>query len=341
MRSYHRISWTERLQIEKLYNSGASERAIARKLGRAPSGIHYELQHGFYLHLDGATWQRIKKYSADIAQKKAEYECTSKGKPIKLGNRYDYAATVAQRVKNGESPDAIVGSLRRLKQWTVSTPTLYRYINLNYIPDISDKDLFMKSHAKKKAHTPQRAKRAPKGVSIENRPPEIKDRVIPGHWEQDTVIGTSKGKAEALLVLVERKTRMGIVRKLPEKTQDAVTQQLQEIIPQYPAGTFLSLTVDNGAENQDYNGMKKLVGEVYYCHPYCSSERGSNENYNRLIRRQFPKGESMAHKTQEDAQRVQDYINNLPRKILGYASSKELFDEWQKKLIEHPPKVTE
>lgn len=118
MRNYHRISWTERLQIEKLYNSGASERAIARKLGRAPSGIHYELQHGFYLHSDGATWQRIKKYSADIAQEKAEYECTSKGKPIKLGKHYDYAATVAQRVKNGESPDAIVGSLRRLKQWT-------------------------------------------------------------------------------------------------------------------------------------------------------------------------------------------------------------------------------
>lgn len=331
MKTYHRITWTERLQIEKLYNSGASERAIARYLGRAPSGIHYELQLGFYLHLNGSTWDYIKRYSAQIAQEHAEYSATSRGGPIKLGHNYDYAKTVAERIKSGESPDAITGDLARSKQWTVSTTTLYRYIENNYIPGVSNADLQQKSKSKK-THHHQQAKRPPKGTSIEKRPPHIQDRIEKGHWEQDTVIGKSAGKSEALLVLTERATRHEIIRKLDEKSSAEVLKHLTLIIDMYPPGTFKTITVDNGAENQDYDGMKKLVEEVYYCHPYSSYERGSNENANQLIRRFFPKGESMAAKTQADADEAQRFINNMHRKILDYATSQELFDAWQEEL---------
>lgn len=331
MASYTRLTWTDRLSIEKLYKQGSSERAIARYLHRAPSTIHYELQHGFYEHLDSKTYQIIKLYSADKAQQYAEYQATSRGGPVKLGHNYAYAQIVSERIKSGESPDSITGDLARSNQWTVSTPTLYRYIDMGYIPDVSNKNLLIKSKRKKSKPHPK-AKRPPKGTSIEQRPPAINDRAEMGHWEQDTVIGKSKGKSESLLVLTERVTRYEIIRKLKDKTAAEVLVHLSEIIPGYPPGTFKTITVDNGSENQDYDGMKKLVPEVYYCHPYSSFERGSNENANKIIRRFFPKGESMKDKTQADADIAQAFMNQMHRKILGYATSQELFDAWQKAL---------
>lgn len=329
MKKYSRITWTERLQIEKLYNSGSSERNIALRLGRAPSCIHYELQHGFYMHLIGSTWEKEKRYSAQIAQDYTDFQSTSHGRPIALGNNYDYAELVARRLKDGESPDSITGDLARNGSWTVSTNTLYRYIDKGYIPNVSNDDLLRKGNQKKAIHDKRSGKRPPKGVSIENRPVDINKRDTPGHWEMDTVIGKASGKSEALLVLTERFTRKEIIKKLEEKTTNEVVSHLTQIVASYPSGTFLSLTVDNGSENQDYEAMKKIVGEVYYCHPYCSSERGSNENANGLIRRFFPKHESMSDKTQADADEAAYFINNMHRKILGYATSQELFDTWQ------------
>lgn len=331
MRSYTRLTWTDRLTIEKLHNSGASERAIASRLSRSPSCIHYELQRGLYDHLDGATYIMVKRYSAQIAQDDAEFQATAKGSALKLENNYAYAKEVAERIKKGESPDSIVGDKRNKEEWTVSTNTLYRYIENQYIPGLSNNDLHVKS-GKKPKKSPPRAKRAPKGPSIEFRPSSIADRSVPGDWEQDTVIGKSAGKGEALLVLTERATRHEIIEKLTEKTMTEVTDHLTSIIARYPKGTFRTITVDNGSENQDYSGMKKLVDEVYYCHPFSSWERGSNENQNRLIRRFFPKHESMQDKTQADADEAAKFINNMHRKILGYHTSQELFDAWQEQL---------
>lgn len=332
MRSYTRLTWIDRTVIEKLYNSGASERVIASRLGRSPSCIHYELKRGLYDHLDGSTYLTVKRYSATIAQDDADYQATSKGGPLKLGNNYSYAREISTRVKQGESPDSIVGSKRLHGEWTVSTNTLYRYIDKHYIPDLSNKDLIVKSQKKHHKSHVHRAKRAPKGPSIENRPAAISERLLPGDWEQDTVIGKSSGRGEALLVLTERVTRAQIIEKLIDKTMSEVTRHLTSIVSRYPKGTFRTITVDNGSENQDYEGMKKLVGEIYYCHPYSSWERGSNENQNRLIRRFFPKHESMQNKTQADADKAAAFINNMPRKILGYHTSQELFDVWQDSL---------
>ena len=308
-------------------------RSISRFLERNVSSISYEIHHGLYEHLDGATWKTTLRYSATIAQEYTDYQATSKGQTIKLGKRYDYAAEVSARILAGESPDSIVGDLRNQGKWTVSTPTLYRYIDKDYIPGITNKDLSHKFSRKRSYKHIRKSARAPKGESIEKRPEEINDRSMPGHWEMDTVIGKAKGKEESLLVLTERVTRYEIIRKLEEKTMKAVTRHLTEIVNSFPSGTFQSITVDNGSENQDYEGMKELVGKVYYCHPYSSYERGSNENANSLIRRFFPKGESMLYKTQEDADTAARFMNNMHRKILGYHTSQELFDVWQEALV--------
>ncbi len=259
---------------------------------------------------------------------------TAKGRPLKLANNYAYADYISTQLHNGCSPDQVVGTLRRQNKWTVSTPTLYRYIDRDYIPDVTNSCLFTKKAKKRKYRKTQKAVKAPKGPSIEYRPKETLDRMDLGDWEMDCVVGKALGHDQTLLVLTERKTRYEIIRKLHRRTAAEVTKAVKTIVDQYPQGTFLTLTVDNGSEFQDYLGLVQLVNEVYYCHPYCSSERGSNENANRLIRRWLPKGTSFKSVTQSDCDIIQDRINSMPRKILGYATAQEMFDFELRYLIE-------
>ena len=330
--SYRRMNWTDRQIIEKLYNrkKRPSFRAIAKELGFAHSSIWDEIQHGLYDHLDSDTWLSIRKYSAQIAQEHADWEATSKGTTLKLDKRHDYADYVSDQIQRGHSPDQITGTLRKKGKWTVSTPTLYRYIDKGYIPGVTNKNLLEKPKRKRPYHH-VKAKRPPKGTSIERRPGEVDSRSTFGHWELDSVVGKSEGTSESVLVLTERMTRYEQILKVPNKSSTATVQALHSLLPMFPAGTFQTITVDNGSEFQDCHGMeydqqdnKRLT--VYYCHPYCSSERGSNERNNRIIRRYLPKGKSLRHVTQRDCDRIADSINDMPRKILGYATARELFD---------------
>lgn len=320
---YRRMTYTDRLIIEKLYNSGHSFRAIARITGFHPSSVYREVQRGLYDHLRWQDYRMEKRYSATIAHDDASFQSSSKGQIIKLGNRYDYANTVSSRIRNGESPDAIVGDLKAKGEWTVSTPTLYRYIDQGFIPRISNKNLLVKSRKKKRSYHKVKAAKAPKGVSIERRPDYINSRQTFGHWEMDLVIG--KKHKMPLLVLTERKTRFEIIHKLRNKTTDSVITALDHIINHYPYRTFQTITVDNGSEFADYQTMKLYTEEVYYCHPYTSCERGSNENANRIIRRWLPKGTDFRPLTQHDCDTIADRMNSMHRKILGYRTAAELF----------------
>lgn len=324
MKKYRRMTWTDRLIIERLYNSGASYPAISRKVGFSVSSVYAEVQRGLYDHLNGRTWEVVKRYSAQIADDAARWSATSKGRPVKLGSRYDYVQHVASRIHGGESPDAIVGDLRKKGEWTVSTNTLYRYIDNGYIPGVTNKNLLLKSRQKRKYHK-VRASRPPKGNSIERRPDIVSDRCTFGHWELDTVVGKAKGKGQALMVLTERLTRFEIISKLPDKTSNSIIRALSKTAKRLPKGTFQSITCDNGSEFQDYDTMRKIA-PVYYCHPYSSWERGSNENANKLIRRFFPKGQSLKDRTQRDCDAAADFINHMHRKSLGYHTAQELFD---------------
>lgn len=333
---YTRLTWTDRLVIERLFNNGRSRHFIAKELSRAVSSISDEIQHGLYDHLDGDTWLTVRKYSAQIAQDYANWQATGKGVSIKLDKRHDYAAHVAKQIKKGCSPDQITGTLRRLGKWTVSTPTLYRYIDKGYIPGVTNKDLREKPYRKRR-YSHVKAKRPPKGTSIERRPEEVNSRTTFGHWEADSVIGKAKGELQSLLVLTERLTRYEIILRARSKEMSETVRALNSIIPHFPEGTFKTITVDNGSEfqeckgmEQDRNGNNRLT--VYYCHPYSSFERGSNERNNRIIRRYYPKGQSLSKVTQSDCDWVAGDINDMPRKILGYATARELFEQELSKL---------
>lgn len=334
---YRRITWTDRLTIERLFNNGHSRHFIAREMHRSVFSISDEIKHGLYNHRDGATWKDVEKYSAQIAQDYADWQATIKGIPVKLDTRYDYADYVSNQIKQGISPDQITGRLRKEGKWTVSTPTLYRYIDKGYIPDISNKNLREKPNKKRK-YRHVKAKRPPKGTSIEKRPEEINSRTTFGHWELDGVIGKAKGKHESVLVLTERLTRYEIILRVLSKTAQATVEALRQTLTQFPKGTFQTITVDNGSEfsdcegmEQDADGNKRLT--VYYCHPYSSCERGSNERNNRIIRRFFHKGHSFRNITQADCDFVADQINNMPRKILDYSTAQELFNQELSKLM--------
>ena len=335
MRKYKRLSWDNRLKIEALYNIGHTYREIARELNRSVSTIYVEVQHGLYPHMGAETTKRPLHYSAQIAQDYADSQATSKGVPIKLGHRHDYANYVSLQILSGLSPDAITGRLRREGKWTVCTSTLYKYIDRGYIPGITNANLLEKP-VTKESHGEVRAARAPKGKIISERPDDINSRLSPGNWEMDTVIGKAKGKRQALLVLTERYTRKEIIVHLQDKTTGSVVRALDRLFSVYPKGTFQTITVDNGGEFQDCEGMERNKRTtVYYCHPYTSCERGSNECANRIIRRFFPKGHSLEKCTSKDCKKAMDFMNNLPRRILGYATPNELFQTFLDSLSEN------
>lgn len=197
----------------------------------------------------------------------------------------------------------------------------------------------------KKVKKNKSASRAPAGESIEQRPEEIDEREEFGHWEGDTVYsGRGKRKTtRALLTLTERKTRKEIIIAIPNRKAETVVKALDALERKLGArrfrAIFKSITFDNGtefaaAEELERSCVNKRLPrtKVYFCHPYSSWERGTNENTNGMIRRRFPKGTNFAAVTNAQIAQAENWINNYPRKILGYKSSEIVFRECLREL---------
>lgn len=197
----------------------------------------------------------------------------------------------------------------------------------------------------KKVKKNKSASRAPAGESIEQRPEKIDGREEFGHWEGDTVY-SGKGKRKttrALLTMTERKTRKEIIIAIPNRKAETVVKALDALERKLGArrfrAIFKSITFDNGtefaaAEELERSCVNKHLPrtKVYFCHPYSSWERGTNENTNGMIRRRFPKGTNFAAVTNAQIVQAENWINNYPRKILGYKSSEIVFRECLREL---------
>lgn len=158
----------------------------------------------------------------------------------------------------------------------------------------------------------------------------------------DSVMGQQGKSKNALVVLTERKTRYEKIFKVKDHTAASVVKCINSLERKWGrlfSDIFKTITVDNGTEFADCEGIEKKDKkgkkrtEVYYCHPYCSSERGSNENQNRMIRRHIPKGTNFDRKTKKDIQKVEDWLNNYPRPMFGGRSSQELYEEEMRLII--------
>lgn len=225
---------------------------------------------------------------------------------------------------------------------TITKQTLYKYIYDGIFMRVTADNLAIKRKRKSYHKIHRKAKRAAAGTSIEHRPADIDTREEFGHWEMDSVMGQQGKSKNALVVLTERKTRYEKIFKVKDHTAASVVKCINSLERKWGrlfSEIFKTITVDNGTEFADCEGIEKKDKkgkkrtEVYYCHPYCSAERGSNENQNRMIRRHIPKGTNFDRKTKKDIQKVEDWLNNYPRPMFDGRSSQELYEEEMRLII--------
>lgn len=329
LRKGKHLDYEERNKIEawkQLDQPLFSNRSIAKLLVRAPQTIHSEVKDGTVRQIrrqvqNGKTYEYESfAYSADAGQ--AAYEdarANSRKQPkwVALPNFMAYADH--QMKKEKQSPDVVVGRAKKLglfpNEKIPCTTTLYNYIDFGLM-ETKNIDLHLKVRRKTNKPKSRRNKKI-LGDLIEKRPDVVDTRERFGDWEIDTANGLRVGKDQALLTLTERKTRYEVIIKIDGKAAGNDFDVL-----------FKTITSDNGAEFTGLSTLLKGITEVYFTHPYSSWERGTNENHNGMIRRFIPKGTRMEDVALTTIRRVQDWMNNLPRRILGYATPREcLLDE--------------
>lgn len=342
---FKHLSQNDRIKMETMLNSGHKVVEVAEYLHVHRSTIYREIKRGEYTHRN-SDYTEETRYSSDLGQKKHDWNAQGKGRNIKIGNDRPLAEYIEGKIiEDKYSPEAALAAAAESGiefTTSISVRTLYRYIDKGIFLKLTNKDLPVKGKRKKHNKRVKVQKRASAGESIENRPDEVKDREIFGHWEMDTVKGKQGVTKSCMLVLTERKTRDEIIVKLPDQKAASVVEAIDRLERKWGdmfTKVFRSITVDNGVEFSDYEGLERSVlheGKkrtfAFYCHPYSSWERGSNENNNRLIRRHIPKGEDFDEKQDRDIEYIENWINNYPRGIFGFKTSAQLFEEEIRKL---------
>lgn len=328
----------DRYTLERMLKKGFSKPDIAASLGKCRSSIYYEINRGLCVQRTTDLID-VEVYCADVAHRRYREHLKEKGPELKIGHDHELVKRLEELIVDQHfSPGAAIAQIKKDgKEYTeICENTVYNYI---YRGDVflvlTPEYLHDKGRRHYAAKSKKQAARAPRGESIENRPKEIKSRGSFGHWEMDSIMGC-KGSKKTLLVLTERRTRMGIVILLEDHTAASVVKAINGLERRFGKlfyKLFKSITVDNGCEFQDFEGIElshRRKGKrtiVFFCHPYSAYERGSNENMNRLIRRFFPKGTNFDEVTKEQVAEAERWVNNYPRRLLEWKSAAELFDE--------------
>lgn len=335
------LTWNDRLTIEKMLRQGYSKPQIARYLGVHHSTIYDECKRGKVEGLLDSEYRRYDAYSPEAGRDHHKRAVKNMEKGLKIGKDHALASWLVKKISSGYSPSAACALLGKTPETTFSCTlcrqTVYKYIDKGDLWPLTNKKLRYKGKRKRK-YNHVRAARAPRGESIERRPESILERLEPGHWEMDSVMSGKNGSA-ALLVFTERATRFEIGIRVPDHTAASVVSAMDRLERRF--GTrkfreiFKSITVDNGTEFSDCKGMERSWRlrrarrtKIYYCHPYSSWERGSNEKQNQMIRWHFPKGTNFGRVSQVRVDMAIDWLNHYPRKILGWRTSAELFNDF-------------
>jgi IS30 family transposase len=333
-----RLCAWERKEIEKGLKQGASMGKIAKGLGRNKSTICREIRRGSVTVRKRKYYEPIKKehkavwseyserreYFADRGQAIAREHLKNRGGKYKLFEDPELVRYIEEKIlKDKWSPAATIGELRTREhkfKTTVCFKTVYNYIDRGLLK-VKNIDLLMKTRLKQKKKRVRTRKRE-LGRSIELRAKEVETREEFGHWECDTVVG--KNGKSAIMTLVERKTNKGILLSLKDKSADAVMSAFKGL--KGFESIFKSITFDNGSEFAKCHNLERDGIQIYFAHPYSAWERGINENYNRMIRRFIPKGKDFNAFDQAALNRINNWIDSLPRKRHGYKSAEAIFN---------------
>ncbi|WP_436871855.1 IS30 family transposase [Mammaliicoccus sciuri] len=334
------LTYEERVKIEGFKEQGYSNREIARILKRAPQTINNAVNQGTVRTIKQRQIHNDKVYEYDKYTYSAEADHQTYLRNRQYSGRCpkwlacDSFINWAdeQMLEYKWSPDMVVGYAKRHGLFSHDlipcTSTLYNWINRG-IMKTKNIDLLEQVSRKPRNDSPiHRENRRVLGPSIEERPKEVDSRKHFGHWEIDTLLGAKDKDDPVLLTLVERKTRFEIMLKIDRQDQQMVDQAMNDLYEQLgdqAENIFKTITSDNGSEFAGIYELLTGVTDVFFARPYASHERGTKENQHKLVRRFIPKGKRLKEISTKTINRIEWWMNNIPRKILNYRTAYEAF----------------
>lgn len=324
-RSSLALTLAEREEISRSVVAGDSIRAIANRLGRAPSTISRELKR------NGG----MQGYRANNADQLA-WERAHRPQICKLVRNRELAQVVASKLRLQWSPEQIAGWLKHVyavnRDYQVSHETIYRSLYIQARGALKRELLehLRRSRAMRRSrhHTMKTDDhgRICDTVPISERPATVEDRAIPGHWEGDLLSGSANSQ---IATLVERQSRFVMLVKVASKDTEAVINALIRHAGKLPQELYKSLTWDRGKEMADHTRFTVATDiKVYFCDPQSPWQRGSNENTNGLLRQYFPKGIDLSAYSQAKLNAVARRLNERPRKTLDFDTPAERFHQF-------------
>lgn len=306
------LTCEDREEISRGLCLGKSFAQIARSFNKSTSTVSREV---------GANGGRnnYRAWSAEqLARNKAK-----RPKQAKLCKNLELAKEVQEKLLLNWSPAQISNYLKLKfagnKEFLVSHETIYQSL---YIQGRGALKKELTKHLRRKHEIRKHQKRKPREiiknkVMISDRPPEIQDRAVPGHWEGDLIIGKNQGSQ--IGTLVERQTRYVMLMKLENKCAETTCLALQQTVKRLPEELYKSITWDQGIEMANHQELTMATNvDVYFCDPHSPWQRGSNENTNGLLRQYFPKGTDLSVHSQEELDKVARELNERPRQTLGW-----------------------
>lgn len=345
---YSQLSHDERNAIYILQCEWYTKKQIATKLNRHPSTIAREIKRNSSLiskkfnHLPEEEKTKDKyHYLPDTAQNKRNKRRKQANWRPPLKTTYTYHFVI-EKLKAGWSPDIIAWTIKReypyYKKFHISHECIYQFIYKKENENLHLKQFLVRKHKTRRKYSGRKTQKTPK---IPNRRniiernqlyKKLENRKEFWHFEGDSIL-SQRTTYSAIHTEVERKTRFIFATKIQRKTAEYTTQATISIFQKFPKGTIKTTTWDNWTEFSNHEQLTRITGiPVFFADPYKSWQRWTNEHANGMIRRFFPKGTNFDEITEEQIQEVVNYLNNRPRKILGYRTAKECFDEELEKL---------
>lgn len=315
---------------------GESLRAIATMLGRSPSTLSRECRRN-----------RLRaRYSPLLAQTRANARAAQPRRPCKLHFDAPLWRTVSAQLRNGWSPEQIAGRLKRHyphdMRRRVSHETIYRALYILARGSLKRALIttLRQQHPRRGRHLDRRGQhtKIPHLVPIAQRPSDIAERQLPGHWEGDLLMG--KQNRSAVGTLVERHSRYLLLARLPGQTAPKVRQGFSQRLRRLPKALRQTLTYDRGAEMAEHEALTRALHiRVYFADPHSPWQRGTSENTNGLVRQYLPKGTDFSAISQRELNHIATRLNTRPRRVLGFATPQEVFEQHLSELQSNPPDV--